>query len=417
MTQFPLRRDRRSRARSRSLLRAPLAIAIVLAVLAACYGGYALLRPLPASAATPAATLATPTSAKEPIAWPANGVAAIGEVGYDGILASHGSQERTSIASMTKTITALVVLEKLPLAKGESGPTYTFTAQDQQIYQDTVAEGGSRAPVVVGAQVTERQLLEGLMLPSGNNYAITLANWAYGSMENFLPAARAWLDKHGLTDTVLADASGINPGSQSSPPNLVEIAKLVLAHPVLSTVVSEKTASIPALGEAGNLKNTNDLLGTGGVIGIKTGTTIVAGACLMFAAEREVAGKKVTVVGVVIGAPTHEELFASVSKLLDSTYSAFGEATLIKKGDPVGFIQTPWGSHANVVATEDATAVVWRDSPITRKVSIDPLASGKQGDPAGKITATENGVSVEVPVALADDLDGASVWWRLTNPM
>ncbi|RLP74310.1 D-alanyl-D-alanine carboxypeptidase [Mycetocola tolaasinivorans] len=417
MTDFPLRRDRRARARRRSLLRAPLAITIVIAVLAVCYGGYALLRPLPASAATPSPALATPALASAPLEWPADGVAAIGEVGHSGVLASRGSQERTSIASMTKTVTALVVLDKKPLAKGESGPTYTFTAEDQQIYENTVAEGGSRAPVVVGAQVTERQLLEGLMLPSGNNYAVTLANWAYGSMDEFLKAARIWLDKHGLTDTVLADASGINPGSQASPPNLVEIAKLVLAHPVLSTVVAEPTATIASLGDRGVLKNTNALLGTGGVIGLKTGTTIVAGACLMFAAEREIAGTKITVVGVVIGAPSHEALFASVSKLLDSAYAGFTDTAVIKKGDPVGFIQTASGSHANVVAAKDYSAVIWKDSAVTRDLKIDPLESGRQGDAAGTLTVTENGTTTEIPLVLADDLAGTSAWWRLVNPV
>lgn len=395
--------------------RSPLfGISVILVVLLGIYAAYALLRAVPDATATPEPVSRSLTTAVTPLAWPGTpAVAAVGAVGFDGVLASSGSQARTPIASMTKTITALVVLDAKPLAQGEDGPDYTFTELDAKIYEDTVREGGSRAPVVVGATVTERQLLEGLMLPSGNNYAITLATWAYGSMDKFLDAARVWLDKNGLTDTVLADASGINPGSQSSPPNLIEIGKLALAHPVLSAVVGEKVVNIPGVGE---VKNTNSLLGTDGIIGLKTGTTIVAGACLLFAAEQKIDDKTVTVVGVVIGAEDHKSLFSAVPTLLGTVKDALHRVTLVESGDVIARVDTAWGARANVVATQTERVLTWQDSWVDREVALEVPNSGRGGEAAGHVTFTEDGKKTVVPVVLGEKLAGPSAWWRLTHP-
>jgi D-alanyl-D-alanine carboxypeptidase (penicillin-binding protein 5/6) len=163
-------------------------------------GGSVLAKPLPA---TSAQLTATPelTQAAQPLTWPTFGRGAVGAVGYDGVLAEHGDQGRVPIASVTKTVTALVVLEKMPIAEGEQGPSITLTDADVEIYNQVIAQNGSSARVVVGATLTQRQMLEALMLPSANNYSIMLADWAYGSLEKFLEAANNWLTAKGLTDT------------------------------------------------------------------------------------------------------------------------------------------------------------------------------------------------------------------------
>ena len=161
------------------------------------YVSLAVLRPIPANAAAlePAATISQPTT---PLAWPGYGVGAIGAIGVDGVLGDLGTQSSTPMASITKTVTALVVLDKMPLAAGEDGPQLTLTHADARIYAETIAEGGSAAPVVPGSVFNQRQLLQAMMLPSANNYSETLANWAFGSMPAFLDAARDWLAAHDL---------------------------------------------------------------------------------------------------------------------------------------------------------------------------------------------------------------------------
>ena len=395
-------------------LRRRLTVFGVLVLLLAVIGylAFAVLRPLPATAATlePAETISQTVTQ---VAWPAFGNGAIGAVGFDGVLASTGAQESTPMASITKTVTALVVLDAMPLAAGEAGPELVLTSADQRIYNEVIAEGGSAAPVAVGSVFTERQLLEAMMLPSANNYSITLANWAYGSVEKFLAATKTWLDKNSLAGTHLVDSSGLDQNSRSTPADLVRIGEMALAHPVLSEIVAEQSAELPVIGP---VKNTNKLLGQGGVIGLKTGTTRVAGACLLFAAELPVGGNTVTVVGVILGAPNHNALNSSELSLLDTVKAGFRELPLVTEGDTFGSYTTPWGATTDIVATESASVLVWQDATVAVDVTAEPLISGVADLEVGTATFTVADSVIDVPLALSDELEEAGTGWRITHP-
>lgn len=384
----------------------------LLAVLVLIVGlGVALLRPV-GSAVAATTTPLLPTVAAQELPWPATGVGAIGAVGYDGVLDSYGAQTSTPIASMTKTITALVVLDKMPMDAGDAGPTYTLTKRDVEIYDETIANDGSSAPVVVGAKLTQREMLEAMLIPSANNYATALAEWSYGSLDDFLVGARTWLDQRGLTDTFLADASGINAGSKSSPANLIEIGKLVIAHPVLSEIVSMAKADLPI----GTVKNTNTLLGKHGIIGLKTGTTNIAGACLLFATKTEVDGKEVTVIGVEIGADTHAELFSNVAALAEAAATRFHTATVATAGETFGTISTPWGDAADLVAATDASQVLWQTDTTATDVKVNDKVSGDAGDVVGTVTFTSGSQTTTVDLTLSDRVRAIpGLWWRLTH--
>jgi len=375
-------------------------------------GGSVLAKPLPA---TSAQLTATPelTQAAQPLTWPTFGRGAVGAVGYDGVLAAHGDQGRVPIASVTKTVTALVVLDKMPIADGEQGPSITLTDADVEIYNQVIAQNGSSARVVVGATLTQRQMLEALMLPSANNYSIMLADWAYGSLDAFLVAANNWLTAKGLTDTYLADSSGLSPKSVSSPANLVEIGKLVLANPVLASVVKEKDAVLPSIGQ---VSNTNKLLGLNGVIGLKTGTTPEAGACLLFAAEMAVGNSTVTVVGVILGAPNHKVLNDSILTLLGTVNSAFHSVTLATPGQEYGTYATPWGDETSLVSDAQATAIVWQDTPITLSTTARRLTSAEAGENVGTLTITVGEQKTDYPLTTKTALDEPDTAWRLAHP-
>ena len=116
-------------------------------------------------------------------------------------------------ASITKVITALVVLDAHPIPPGEGGPEIAYTEADVDIYWDMVAQNGSVAPVAAGSSLTLRESLEAMLLPSGNNYAISLANWAFGSGDEFLERPPA----PGSTSTASRTrASPIRAGSRST---------------------------------------------------------------------------------------------------------------------------------------------------------------------------------------------------------
>lgn len=265
----------------------------------------------------------TPTLPKDiQLAWPAVGQAAVGSVN-DGLLAhSSTSEKQLPTASMAKVITALAVLKKQPLGLGQTGPSYTLTAEDVATYNTYAGNDGSVVPVHEGMVLTQYQILQAMLIPSANNMADTLVRKVFGSIEAYKSYAQDMLQHMGLNNTVIADASGFNPATVSTPSDLVTIGIAALKNPVIAEIVAQPQAQVSGVGI---IKNTNELLGTDGVVGIKTGTTNQAGSCLLFAARYEAKdGREVTIVGVIMGDTNAVSLFSDSKKLLASTRQGFG---------------------------------------------------------------------------------------------
>lgn len=378
-------------------------------------GGYTtgvLVAPLPATAAVATHQTAIVPPAARP-AWPAFGAAAVGAVGFNDLLASHGTAAAVPIASITKTITALVLLDAKPIAPGADGPLIPFTDVDLAILGQVQANGGSWAPVIPGSALTERQGLEAMLLPSANNYAISLTTWAFGSVDAYLPAANAWLRARGLTDTHVADASGLSPLSVSSTGDLIELGKLVLADPILSSIVATTHTELPAIGL---VKNTNRLLGLQGVDGIKTGSTDEAGECLLFSADVTIGTKQVTVVGVVLGAPDNSTLYPAVSTLLASVQNGFHDIELTNDGQKFASYTTAWGTSTQLVATETRSVLVWSDTPITAVLTSTPMLPGAPVQNAGSIEFTVGTTTIREPLRVSTTLAAPDPFWRLLHP-
>ena len=370
------------------------------------------LAPVSSTAATLTEPPALSQAAVAP-AWPDQGAGAIGAVGFDGVLGSSGDQASVPIASITKMVTALVILEAKPLTGDEPGPDITFTDADVDIYYDAIAEDGSVAPVSAGQVLTQREAFETMLIPSANNYSVSLAVWAFGSVDAYLAAAADYLAANGLTGTTVADTSGISAQSVSSPADLVAIGKLVMANPALATIVAMPSAVVPTVG---TVTNTNKLLGVDGVDGIKTGTTDEAGACLLFAVDVPVGDSSVTLVGVVLGGDTHSELNESILSLIDSVEPGFRTVTLVEAGTSYGAYTTPWGQSAQAVAETSESAVVWSDTPIESDVDVEALTLGEKGDSVGSVDVTVGTETVTVPLVLDQTITDPGPFWRWTNP-
>ncbi|TFC55686.1 MULTISPECIES: D-alanyl-D-alanine carboxypeptidase family protein [unclassified Cryobacterium] len=386
----------------------------VLAVILA-FGAYLTstgLAPVSSTAATLTEPPALSQAAVEPT-WPGQGAGAIGAVGFDGVLGSTGDQASMPIASITKMVTALVILQAKPLTGDEPGPDITFTDDDVDIYYDAIAENGSVAPVSAGQVLSQREAFETMLIPSANNYSVSLAVWAFGSVDAYLVAAADYLAANGLTGTVVADTSGISAQSVSSPADLVAIGKLVMADPALASIVAMPSAVIPTVG---TVTNTNKLLGVDGVDGIKTGTTDEAGACLLFAVDVPVGDTSVTLVGVVLGGDTHSELNESILSLIESVSPGFRTVTLVEAGTPFGTYTTPWGQSAQAVAETSESAVVWSDTPIESTVDVAPVTLGEKGDSVGSVDVTVGTNTVSVPLVLDQTITDPGPFWRWTNP-
>lgn len=255
------------------------------------------------------------------IDWPSVGQAAIGSV-EEGILARSSNNERLRpIASMAKVITALAIMERRPFKPGQQGETYTITEDDIASMNAYMSDGGSVLPILVGMRLTQYQALQRILIASDNTIADILVERIFGSMESYTAYAQNMLKRMGLNRTIVADASGFSSETASTPSELIAIGIAALKNSIIAKIVSQQQAQVPV---AGNIKNTNQLLGTNGIIGIKTGTTDAAGSCLLLAARYTFKdGQKRTIVGVIMGDKNHRSLYSDTKSLLASARHVF----------------------------------------------------------------------------------------------
>ncbi|EPR75636.1 D-alanyl-D-alanine carboxypeptidase [Leifsonia rubra CMS 76R] len=363
-----------------------------------------------------AATVITPVAPQLPapqLAFPNYGASAIAAIERPGVLAHAGSEEALPIASITKVITALVVLDAKPLGVDEAGPTITFGPADLDYYSTQQARFGLVWPVFDGQTLSQRDVMNVVLLASANNYAQSLARWAYGSDEVFVAAANAWLSANELDDTVLTEASGIQETNRSTARDLTKLARLVVDSPVVAAIVSTPSAEVPGLG---TVSNRNQLLGIDGVDGIKTGTLDDDWACLLFSTDVEVGGEMKTLVGAVVGGPDHPAIARAIRSLIADAIAGYSTVTLASAGEEFAEYDTPWGDDTSAVVSETVTRVVWGEDTITVTVDADPVSLTEAGDSAGVVRVRVGTDSLEIPLEFSDEIGDPGPWWRLTNP-
>jgi serine-type D-Ala-D-Ala carboxypeptidase (penicillin-binding protein 5/6) len=247
-----------------------------------------------------------------PFGWPAHGQAAVAVRGI-GIVASSPREHPVPIASLTKMMTALIVLKDHPLAAHARGPLLAVTETDVADYANDIGLDDSTLKVALGEHLDEHQLLEGLLLPSGDNIADLLARWDAGSTTAFVAKMNAEARALGLTQTHYVDASGVSPGSVSTAADQVVVESALMGFPAARLIVRMPSARLPI---AGTIPNFNPAIGTDGIIGVKSGWTDEAGACLATAAYRTVGDSSVLVESVTLGQPGDLQAPALVDEAL-----------------------------------------------------------------------------------------------------
>ncbi len=267
-------------------------------------------------------TLLKPVRQGIKLSWPAVGEAAIGSM-EDGLLAYSSDNEKLRpTASMAKVITALAIMEKQPFKPGREGQVYIVTERDIAGLDKYVSQGGSSLPIFVGMKLTQHQGMQRMLIASDNLIADILVDRIFGTKRAYLSYAQQMLKRMGLIRTVVADACGFNQATASTPSELVAIGIAALKNPVIAKIVGQQQAQVPV---AGKIRNTNQLLGMDGIIGIKTGTTDAAGSCLLFAARFTTSDReKDTLVGVIMGDANHTRLYSDSRALLASAKRGYG---------------------------------------------------------------------------------------------
>ena len=383
-------------------------------VLLATYTAWCLLRPLPKLQAIPINPKPIPAHPTA-LAWPGGDQAAVGIVNSP-ILESHGAKTPLPTASTAKLITALTVLQRKPMANGQTGPALTLGSQDVNLYSYYVGHGGSVVPVINGEKITEYQALQAILLPSANNMADSLAIWAFGSMPAYTAAAQSYLAAHGLKDTQIgSDASGYAPTTTSTARDLLRIGELAMQNSVISRIVSQPTATLPI---ANTVKNVNWLLGTANIVGVKTGNTDQAGGVFVAASRITINQKPLTVVTAVLGAPTLVAAMKDTLALMQSAQANFPTVNLVQAGQKAGQYSTAWQSPLPALATAKLSLQVWNGNSWTITDELKPLPATQTSSAAGSVNTTVNGLShqYKIPLQLQNRLQPPSKWWRLKHP-
>ncbi|MBK6041250.1 serine hydrolase [Streptomyces sp. MBT55] len=380
-----------------------------------------VMRPLPEpSLELTAKPTYTFEGGKTELSWPGQGQSAVMVDGV-GSLGSEGAQKPAPIASVAKVMTAYVILQGHPLKGDEEGEKITV---DQKAEDESKRPDESTAPLTKGQEFTQRQMLQLLMIPSGNNAARLLARWDAGSEDKFIEKMNDAAKDLGMTGSTYTDPSGLEKTTVSTATDQLKLAQAVMRNEVFRKIVDMPEAEIEGID--GKIYNNNNLLLQPGVSGIKTGSSTPAGGNLLWSANTKVDGKVLWIYGAVMGQQAgtgrvYDSLELSLQnslKLIKDAQEAATSATVVKKGDVVGYVDNGFGGQAPVVATKNLKAVGWSGLKVELKVTdngkgIDQAA--KAGTEVGSVTVGTGTGKVTAPVVLQSDLPEAAFGDKMTR--
>lgn len=388
-----------------------LGTVVILAI--GVYAPLVVLAPLPPATITEI-TPEIPTSV--PLTLELEGSAALRASGAQHPLASNDAEIARPMASITKIITALVVLEAKPMSAGEPGDTLTIGSLDYADYIDYSKEDARTVIVFLNEKWTQQETLQAILLGSSNNHADTLARWAFGSIDEFLAASVTWLGAQGLDGTILADATGLSEESAGTANDLSQLAELALANPVITEILSNPVTSLV---NKRDVSNTTPFLEDRGITGISNSYTDAGGVCFLFRLNVDSSTGPVPLYGVVLGSPGYEELENGIAALVDTAPAGVEPVVVITKNTAYATIETAWGQQITAVAGKDVLAPAWELSGATPTVSFDEpsaVSTAKAGNKIGRVSLDTLDGSVSAPLVMSASINDPGPLWRLSNP-
>ncbi len=289
------------------------------------------------------------------------------------VLFARNGDHRRPIASVTKLMTALLVLRR-------ADPGDVVTVSERA----ATAVGGigiSQLGLEPGERITVRDLLYALLLQSANDAAVALAEHVSGTVERFVRTMNVQARRLGLRHTRFFSPNGLDDRGYSTGLDLARLARAVYAFPLFERIATTRFYSIAAPdGPPRRIQNRNVLLWLyPGALGGKTGYTSAAGFCVVAAAQRE----GIRLVAVVLGAPG--EPFSDAAELMDYGFRAFDRERLVEAGQPFGLVQVQ-GRRLPVAAATALDALVPADARI-RYVPV-PRADVRYPPAIGEAIAT-----------------------------
>jgi serine-type D-Ala-D-Ala carboxypeptidase (penicillin-binding protein 5/6) len=345
-------------------------------------GGQASPSPFPSTLRTPS------TSTEVPEIHAASAVLADLDTGQ--MLFDLNRNERRPIASVTKIMTALLVVERTDLT---DVVTVTEAAASGQV------SGVSGLGLVAGERIRVDELLYALLLQSANDAAEALAEHVSGSVETFVDDMNVRAEELGMTRTMFTSPNGLDDTGYSSAADLVRLTRAAYRSPGFPSVVATRFHTVVSLDAKPRIvQNRNVLLWLyPGAIGVKTGYTSPAGFCLVGAAQH---GDE-RLVAVVLGAPG--EPFSAAATLLNYGFDAFERRTLLREGEPLDDVDVG-GKNVSVSAGGDVRGLIPAAATVSRTLELESHVAfpPARGEEIGTVRVTAGGRVVgEVPLVVA----------------
>jgi len=314
-------------------------------------------------------------------------------------------EARRAMASTTKIMTALVVLEHADMS--------------DEVVVDKIARtvGESAMGLRVGERLTMGELLKGVLVQSGNDAATMIAEKVGGTVPNFVGMMNAKAKQLDLVNTHYVNPHGLDAkGHYTSAEDLTALARIAMSNPTFRSIVGVYRVKVRSSRYTHWLQSHNALLKTyKGAEGIKTGWTSDAGYCVVFAAKRG----GIELVGTVMGAASEAGRAQQAKTLLDWGFAHYRPVTVVTAGEPAGRVRISDYMERTVAArTAEATTMPVFDlaGPVKRRIELkaDVPAPVKRGDRLGTMTIYQGDrMLAQVPVVAVAAVPSPTVWQRI----
>lgn len=302
------------------------------------------------------------------------------------ILYESNPDERLPIASVTKVMTMLLIMEAVDSGKISLDDMVTVS-------ENAMSYGGSTMFLETGEQLTVNDMLKGIAVASANDGCVAMAEHLAGSESAFVDMMNERVKELGMENTHFMNTNGLDEDDHySSARDVAIMSRELMKHETIFNYTSIWMDTLR--GGKFQLANTNKLIRFyDGANGLKTGSTSKALCCLSAAAKRN----DMQLIAVVLGAPTSAERFASAKSLLDYGFANYAVNTQITAGDEVQKIAVEKGvdKEVDVVAGDSCSTLVKKgqEDNITKEIKIDETITApiEAGQKIGTMTISRDG--------------------------
>jgi len=305
-------------------------------------------------------------------------------------LAGHEVSVSNPMASTTKLMTAYLALHRLALGKLLTAPPYH------------PIPGESLLGLQAGERISVRDLLYGLLLPSGNDAALTLADGVAGSAQAFVAEMNREARRLGLDDTSYANPIGLDaPTNYTSPRDLAKLTIALRHDDLFRTIVDTPRITLESGDHPRTITNRNTLLlSRPWINGVKTGYTPGAGNVLVATGTRE----GVTLLSVVMGESTEASRDSDSLALLDYGFSLYRREQPVRRGERVGSADVPNAdARIPLVAASSVATTVRRGQSVDVALRAPTAVAAPihRGERLGTATVTVDGERAGSVAAIA----------------